>query len=61
MMNVVNGCCELTSIDLTGCEELTNASMSALSAGCGKLQSIDLSRCYKVADAGVAALSAGCG
>ena len=38
------------------CNNVTDASVSALAAGCGQLQSIDLAGCNNVTDAGVSAL-----
>ena len=55
------GCGQLQSINLSYCDNVTDAGISALSAGCGQLQSINLSYCNKVTDAGILALSAGCG
>ena len=61
IMDMVNRCVELTSIDLAGCTLVTDAGVSALGAECGKLQSINLERCHKLTDAGISALGAGCG
>ena len=61
IVDIVNCCHKLLSIDLAGCGKVTDAGLIALGAGCGQLQSIDLDRCDKVTDAGVIALGAGCG
>ena len=61
VVDIINRCPKLMSIDLGGCRLVTDAGVSALGAGCGQLQSIDLSCCEKVTDAGISALSAGCG
>jgi hypothetical protein len=45
----------LTSLDLTGCEEVTDEGMRALSS-LPALASLDLRHCFKVTDAGVQAL-----
>ena len=52
IMNVVNRCLQLRSIDLTGCGQATDAGVLALGAGCGQLQSINLRGCGQVTDAG---------
>ena len=61
VVEVINRCPKLRSINLSGCGKLTDAAVSALGAGCGRLQSIDLRGCGNVTDAGISALSAGCG
>ena len=61
VVDVINCCPKLRSIDLGGCRLVIDAGISALGAGCGQLQSIDLSRCDEVTDAGISALAAGCG
>ena len=45
IMNVVNKCSKLISIDLKGYKKMTNAGITALAAGRCKLQSIDISYC----------------
>ena len=60
-MDVINRCPKLRSIDLEGCNKVTDAGISALGAGCGQLQSINLGSCNAVTDAGVSVLGAGCG
>ena len=42
VVDVINRCPKLGSINLSGCGKVTDAGISALSAGCGKLQSINL-------------------
>ena len=61
IVDVINRCPKLRSINLSGCGNVTDAGVSALGAGCRKLQSIDLTLCCQVTDAGVISLSAGCG
>jgi hypothetical protein len=41
--DVINSCPKIRSIDLGGCNEVTDAGISALSAGFRQLQNIDLS------------------
>ena len=61
VMDIINRCPKLRSINLAGCNKVTDDGVSALGAGCGQLQSIDLAGCEKVTDAGISALGAGCG
>ena len=61
IVDVINLCPKLRSINLSGCGNVTDAGVSALGAGCGQLQSIDLARCGNVTDAGISGLGAGCG
>ena len=61
VVDIVNRCVKLRSIDIGGCGQVTDAGMIALGHGCGQLRSIDLTCCHKVTDAGVIALGAGCG
>ena len=46
IMDVVNRCRQLRSIDIGGCGRVTDAGVSALGAGCGQLRSIDLAYCF---------------
>ena len=52
---------QLQSIYLGGCDKVTDAGISALSAGCGQLQNIYLKGCIKVTEAGISALGTRCG
>ena len=61
IVDVINRRLKPRSIYLSGCGNVTDAGVSALSAGCGQLQSIHLARCGNVTDAGMSALGAGCG
>ena len=61
IMNMVNVCGKLTSIDLNECNKLTDTGISPLGARCGQLKSINIAGCGKVTDAGISALGAGCG
>ena len=61
IVDVVNRCHKLRSIDIGSCGQVTDAGVIALGVGCGQLQSINLYGCDNVTDAGVIALSAGCG
>ena len=61
IVDVVNCCHKLRSIDIGSCGRVTDAGVIALGAGCGHLQSINLEGCDMVTDAGVIALGAGCG
>ena len=45
IVDVVNRCLKLQSIDLGGCSKVTDAGVIALGAGCGQLQSINLHSC----------------
>ena len=46
IMDVVNRCLQLRSIDIGGCGRVTDAGVSALGTGCGQLRSIDLAYCH---------------
>ena len=46
------GCGQLRNIDLAGCDQVTDAGISALVAGCGQLQSIGLKGCIEVTEIG---------
>jgi F-box and leucine-rich repeat protein 2/20 len=61
VMDIINRCPKLRSINLSYCGKVTDAGVLALDAGCGQLQSIDLSFCSKLTDAGITALGARCG
>ena len=61
MVDIVYRCVKLRSIDISGCDQVTDAGVRAFGAGYGQLQSIDLTCCEKVTDAGIIALGAGCG
>ena len=54
------GCPGLISVDLSGCYQITDACVIALSQGCPKLSSLDLRNCGQITDACVIALSQGC-
>ena len=53
-------CAQLTSVNLVGCGQITDASVAALAAGCAQLTSVELYGCWQMTDASVAALAAGC-
>jgi F-box and leucine-rich repeat protein 2/20 len=61
IVDVINCCPKLSSIDLGSCIQVTDVGVSALAAGCSQLQSIILRGCQKVTDEGISALGAGCG
>lgn len=50
----------LQIIDLSGCVELTDATLEAAGQSCPRLRQINLFNCRAVSDAGIAALCAGC-
>ena len=54
------GCPGLFSVDLSGCNQITDACVIALSQGCPKLSALNLSVCNLITDACVIALSQGC-
>ena len=47
------GCPGLISVDLSGCYQITDACVIALSQGCPKLSSLNLSGCSQITDAGI--------
>ena len=51
----------LLSINLSGCQGITDMGISALGRGCGQLHTINLSGCDDITDMGVSALADGCG
>ena len=51
----------LLSMNLSGCQGITDMGVSALGDGCSQLHTIDLSGCRGITDMGVSALGAGCG
>ena len=53
------GCQELHSIDLSGCIQVSDEGLRALSTNCPKMEHIDLSGC-EISDNGLRALIAGC-
>ena len=53
------GCPRLFSVDLSGCEQITDACVIALSQGCPQLSSLNLYGCSQITDACVTALSQG--
>ena len=57
---ICRGCSKLRSINLGGCNEVTDAGISALGHGCGQLRTVNLRGCNQVTDAGILALAAGC-
>ena len=60
MIALSQGCPQLSSLDLSGCNQITDACVIALSQGCPQLSSLNLYDCEQITDAGVAALLQGC-
>jgi Leucine Rich repeat len=58
---LAEGCGQLQTIDLDGCQSITDIGVSALGHGCGQLQTINLSDCHSITDIGISALADGCG
>ena len=52
-------CPQLSSVDLSDCDQITDACVIALSQGCPQLSSLNLSGCNEITDACVTALSQG--
>ena len=50
----------LTSINLSGCKEITDVSVIEIAKGCSQLTSINLSRCFNTTDASVIEIAKGC-
>jgi hypothetical protein len=51
---------KVKTVNLSGCEKVTDVGVSALAQGCSGLQHIFLFGCWKVTDVGVSALAQGC-
>ena len=54
------GCPHLTSIDLSGCNSISDIGILALAEGCHQLTSINLRDCRSISDIGISALAEGC-
>ena len=50
----------LTSIDLTGCQNISNEGVTAIAEGCHKLTSINLSGCSNISNVVLSTLAEGC-
>ncbi|KNC55706.1 uncharacterized protein AMSG_12420 [Thecamonas trahens ATCC 50062] len=59
-MVVAEMCPNLTSLDLNGCFNITDAAVVALAGGCPNLTSLRLYNCSNITDAAVVALAGGC-
>ena len=53
---VADGCPFLNNIDLSGCRQITDESLLALSRRSRHLTNINISGCFKITDVGVSAL-----
>ena len=51
---------EARKVDLGGCDEITDAAITALAANCKNLTTINLWSCDKITDAAITALAANC-
>ena len=51
-------CPQLSSLDLYGCDKITDAAVATLAASCPHLSSLNLSYCDSITDVAVAALAA---
>jgi hypothetical protein len=51
-----DGCGQLHTINLSGCQGITDMGLSALVNGCGQLQMIDLKDCHRITNMGISAL-----
>jgi ribosomal silencing factor RsfS len=60
VINVLNKCGKLNSIDLTLCQKLTDVVVLALGTRCPQLRNINFAGCSKVSDVGISALGRGC-
>eukprot|EP00957_Ditylum_brightwellii_P028997 2190851-Ditylum_brightwellii.AAC.1 len=54
---LAEGCRNLHQLDFTGCESLTDISLSYLFKGCTRLKILLLKNCYKITDHGLQALT----
>ena len=52
-----NGCKQLTSLNISNCDNITDASVIALSKGCTQLTSLNLTGCKNITDASAIALT----
>ena len=50
----------LTSLNVTGCGNLTDASIIAVAASCAALASLNVRSCRKLTDASIVAIATGC-
>ena len=53
-------CPAITTLDLSGCCQLTDEELASLAAGCPAITTLDLSGCYQLTDVGLERLAAGC-
>ena len=60
VIGVSNVCPNLTSIDLSHCEYLSDTGVSAIAQGCPHLTTINFARCHRISDVGVLAIAQGC-
>ena len=48
---VVSGCTKLTSLNLAGCEKITDVAVLAVTSVCKQLTTLDLRGCLSITDA----------
>lgn len=59
-LNFIHDCPQLTSIDLQGCQGITNAGLRLLGDACPQLESINLRNCRSFSDNGISDLARKC-
>ena len=57
---VVPKCSQLTSLNLHGCDGITDEAMKAVTSGCKQLTKLNVRYCYNLTDAAVVAVASGC-
>lgn len=53
LLALAEGCRDLQSISLSGCEMITDVGISWIANGCRKLTQLNIANCYKVSNAGL--------
>ena len=59
LISIANGLRQLQSLDIAGCNNITDEGIRALASGLPQLQSLDISYCGKITDAGIRVLASG--
>ena len=59
LMTIANGCPQLQSLNIRGCDNITDAGIIALATGCPQLQSLDIRGCDYISYEGIRALANG--
>ena len=60
MVALASGCKQLTTLDLAGCNKITDAAVVAVASGCKQLTTLDLYDCHNITDVAVVAVASGC-